>query len=98
MVAVCSRLTLVLVALYAMRVAIMVPLYLAGNIAALGVAKIVLGWPLWIAAVAVMGLLLVRGSRPRRSTRRPVADLTRRRRRALGPGSRRADALAGRRG
>ena len=63
-VRVCSRLTLVLVGLYAIRVAIMGPLYLAGNIAALTVAKVVLGWPLWAGAVVVMGLLLVRGRTP----------------------------------
>lgn len=63
-VRVCSRLTLVLVALYAIRVAIMGPLYLADNVAALTVCKVVLGWPLWAAAVAVMGLMLVRGHTP----------------------------------
>ena len=64
MVRVCSRLTWVLVAMYAVRLSIQVPLYLAAQVEALGVAKIVLGWPLWIAGVAVMGWLLVRGSTP----------------------------------
>lgn len=64
MVRVCSRLTWVLVALYAVRLSIQVPLYLAAQVEALGVAKIVLGWPLWIAGVAVMGWLLMRGSTP----------------------------------
>lgn len=64
MVRVCSRLTWVLVALYVVRLAIQVPLYLAGQVAALGVAKIVLGWPLWVAGVAAMGWLLVRGRTP----------------------------------
>lgn len=64
MVRVCSRLTWVLVALYAVRLSIQVPLYLAAQVEALGVAKIVLGWPLWIGGVAVMGWLLVRGSTP----------------------------------
>ena len=62
--AVCTRLTWVLVALYAIRLGIMVPLYLASNVAALGVAKIVLGWPLYIAAVLAMGWLLMRGRTP----------------------------------
>lgn len=62
--AVCTRLTWVLVALYAIRLGIMVPLYLASNVAALGVAKIVLGWPLYIAAVVAMGWLLMRGRTP----------------------------------
>jgi hypothetical protein len=62
LVRVCSRLTLVLVGLYAVRVAIMLPLYFAGQVALLGVSKIVLGWPAYLAAVAVMGLILVRGN------------------------------------
>ncbi|KRE40231.1 DUF3159 domain-containing protein [Knoellia sp. Soil729] len=64
MVRVCSRLTWVLVALYVVRLSIQVPLYLAGQVAALGAAKIVLGWPLWIGGVAVMGWLLMRGNTP----------------------------------
>ncbi len=63
-VRVCQRLTLVLVATFATRLAVMVPLYLAGQVAWLGVAKVVLGWPLWLGAVAVMGLMLVRGHTP----------------------------------
>lgn len=64
MVRVCSRLTWVLVALYVIRLSIQIPLYLAGQVEALGVAKIVLGWPLWIGGVAVMGWLLMRGNTP----------------------------------
>ena len=64
LVRVCQRLTLVLVGLYAVRVALMLPMYLAGEVALLGVAKVVLGWPLWLAAVAVMGWMLVRGRTP----------------------------------
>ncbi|EAP98865.1 hypothetical protein JNB_01815 [Janibacter sp. HTCC2649] len=64
MVRVCSRLTWVLVALYVVRLSIQVPLYLAAQVEALGVAKIVLGWPLWLGGVAVMGWLLVRGNTP----------------------------------
>lgn len=63
-VAVCQRLTWVLVGLYAVRLAIMVPLYLAGHVAALGAAKIALGWPLWLAALSIMATLLVRGETP----------------------------------
>lgn len=70
MVAVCTRLTLVVVVLYVVRVAVMLPLYLAKDIALLGVAKIVLGWPAWLAAVAVMGWMLARGRTP---TTRTVA-------------------------
>lgn len=74
MVRVCSRLSWVLVALYAVRLSIQVPLYLAGQVAGLGVAKIVLGWPLWIAGVAVMGWLLMRGSTPQEIDPDLVAD------------------------
>ena len=64
LVRVCSRLTMVLVALYAVRLAVMLPLYLAGQVAWLGVATVVLGWPLWLGAVAVMGAMLLRGRTP----------------------------------
>jgi len=64
MVRVATRLTFVIVALYIVRLGIMVPLYLAGNVAALGVARVVLGWPAWVAALAVMGALLARGRTP----------------------------------
>lgn len=60
----CQRLTLVLVGLYAVRLAIMLPLYWAGQVAALSVAKIVLSWPLYLLGVAVMGYILVRGHTP----------------------------------
>ncbi|GAB3084073.1 DUF3159 domain-containing protein [Pedococcus soli] len=64
LVRVCQRLTMVLVVMYAVRVAIMLPLYFAGEVAWLGVAKVALGWPLWLAGLAVMGLMLVRGQTP----------------------------------
>lgn len=63
-VKVCSRLTLVLVAVYAIRVAIMGPLYLTDNVAGLTISKVVLGWPLWAGAVAVMGAMLLKGHTP----------------------------------
>ena len=64
LVRVCQRLTLVLVAMFVIRLVIMVPLYLASEVALLGVAKVVLGWPLWLAGIGVMGLLLVKGHTP----------------------------------
>jgi Protein of unknown function (DUF3159) len=73
LVTVCQRLTMVLVVLYAVRVVVMLPLYLAGKAAVtsndllvtlLGVAKITLGWPAYLCAVAVMGMMLVRGRTP----------------------------------
>jgi len=42
----------------------MVPLYLGGQVAALGVAKILLGWPAYLLAVVVMGVVLLRGHTP----------------------------------
>ncbi len=63
-VAVCSRLTLVLAAVYVIRVGIMGPLYLMDNVAGLTVTKVVLGWPLWAGAVAVMGAMLLKGHTP----------------------------------
>ncbi|MEP7034241.1 MAG: DUF3159 domain-containing protein [Dermatophilaceae bacterium] len=64
LVAVCQRLTMVLVVLYAVRVVVMYPLYLAGQVTLLGVTKIALGWPAYLCALAVMGMLLVRGKTP----------------------------------
>ncbi|MFB9732759.1 MULTISPECIES: DUF3159 domain-containing protein [Ornithinimicrobium] len=64
LVRVASRLTWVLVALFALRVAVMLPLYLAGEVALLGVAKIGLGWPAYLLAVVVMGWLLATGRTP----------------------------------
>ncbi|MFQ6170618.1 DUF3159 domain-containing protein [Oryzobacter sp. R7] len=74
MVRVCSRLTWVLCATYAIRIAVMVPLYLSAEVAWLGAAKIALGWPLWVAAVAVMGWLLVAGHTPLEPGRGPGAE------------------------
>jgi hypothetical protein len=62
----CSRLTWVLVVPCAVRVAVQYPLYLAGEVGWLGVSKIVLGWPLQVAALAVMVYLLARGRTPLR--------------------------------
>lgn len=60
----CQRLTWILVGLYAVRIGVMLPLYLADRVGALSVAKIVLSWPLYALAVAGMGLILVRGRTP----------------------------------
>ncbi|HET7388096.1 MAG TPA: DUF3159 domain-containing protein [Nocardioidaceae bacterium] len=70
----CRNLTWLLVAPCVVRVAVELPMYAAGRaadgsaadgwIAALGVAKIVLGWPLQIAALAAMAWLLARNHTP----------------------------------
>lgn len=62
-----SRLTLVLAVPYVLRFVVQLPLFLAGQVVWLGVAKVVLGWPLLLAALALIGLMLSRG-------RTPIAD------------------------
>jgi len=71
LVAVCQRLTMVLVVLYVVRVVVMYPLYLAEQVSLLGVAKIALGWPAYLVALAVMGMILVRGQTPLAPARVP---------------------------
>lgn len=73
LVSVCQKLTMVLVLLYAVRVVVMVPLYLAGQVTLLGVAKIALGWPAYLCAVAIMGMMLVRGRTPLTPAEPPAA-------------------------
>ena len=71
----CSNLTWVLVVPCVLRVAVQAPIYLAGRAAddadpfvtALGVAKVVMGWPLQVAALAAMVWLLARNRTPRES-------------------------------
>lgn len=69
----CSRLTWVLVAPCVIRVAIQAPLWIAGSsgaldpdtmVAALGISKVVLGWPLQLAALGSMVWLLSRNRTP----------------------------------
>ncbi|SDH34567.1 DUF3159 domain-containing protein [Nonomuraea jiangxiensis] len=64
----CSRLTWLLMLPCAVRVAVQGPVYLFGGgdeaVAALGFAKIVMGWPLQVAALAAMLWLLGRGRTP----------------------------------
>jgi hypothetical protein len=63
-VRVASRVGWVIVVLDVIRLAVMVPLYLGGQVAALGVAKIALGWPAYLLAVVVIGFLLLKGNTP----------------------------------
>jgi hypothetical protein len=69
----CSNLSWLLAAPCVLRVAVQLPLYLAGRngtydpdaaVAALGIAKIVLGWPLQLAALSGMVWLLARNHTP----------------------------------
>lgn len=72
----CSRLTWVLVAPCILRVAVQGPIWLAGvteamqptaAVAALGISKLAMGWPLQLAALAGMVWLLSRNATPVRS-------------------------------
>jgi len=69
----CSRLTWLLVLPCVIRVVVQAPIYLAGKngwwdqdsaVAALGVAKLAMGWPLQLAALAAMVWLLSRNKTP----------------------------------
>lgn len=60
----CSRLTWLFVLPCVLRVAVQLPLYLAGQVGWLGASKVVLGWPLQIAALAAMAWVLARGRTP----------------------------------
>jgi hypothetical protein len=69
----CSRLTWLLVLPCLVRVAVQAPVYLAGRngwwdqdsaVATLGVAKLAMGWPLQVAALAAMVWLLSRNRTP----------------------------------
>lgn len=68
----CRNLTLMLALPCVVRVAVQLPIYLAGKaaedagpmVAALGVSKIAMGWPLQIAALAGMAWLLGRNHTP----------------------------------
>jgi hypothetical protein len=59
-----TKLTAVLAVPYITRFVIQLPLFLAGHVVLLGVAKVVLGWPLLLAALFVIGLLLSKGRTP----------------------------------
>ena len=59
-----AKLTLVLLVPMIVRVAVQLPLYLAGEVGWLGVSRIVLGWPLSLAAFAVGAGILARGNTP----------------------------------
>jgi Protein of unknown function (DUF3159) len=77
----CSRLTWVLVAPCLVRVAIQAPLWLAGFaeamdvdavIATLGISKVLLGWPLQLAALGTMVWMLSGNRTPIQSTQDPA--------------------------
>jgi hypothetical protein len=63
-VSLCAKLTWLLVLPCALRVAVQYPLWAAGAVGWLGAAKLVLGWPLQVAALASMVWLLARNHTP----------------------------------
>ena len=60
----CGLLTWILAVPCAIRVAVQYPLWAAGEAAVLGFAKIALGWPLQVGALAVMVWVLARNHTP----------------------------------
>ena len=79
-----KRLTWMLVLPCAIRVAVQAPLYLAGKaavdagvmVAALGVSKIAMGWPLQLLALAAMVWMLARGRTPRTAVAEPQGSVS----------------------
>jgi hypothetical protein len=59
-----TKLTAVLAIPYVTRFVIQLPLFLTGQVVLLGISKVILGWPLLIAALFVIGLLLSKGRTP----------------------------------
>lgn len=59
-----SKLTAVLAVPYVLRFVIQFPIYLTDQVVVLGVAKVVLGWPLLVLALVVIGVLLSKGRTP----------------------------------
>ncbi len=60
----CTQMTWLFVAPCVLRVVVQYPLYLADQIALLGTAKIVMGWPLQVASLLAMGWMLSRNKTP----------------------------------
>lgn len=61
-----NRLTVIAVAPMVLRLLVQVPLYLSGAVGWLGLARIVLGWPLHLATLAACAAVLTRGRTPLR--------------------------------
>lgn len=70
----CSRLTWLLVLPCLLRVVVQYPLYLSGSVGWLGASKVLLGWPLQIAAFAAMAWLLARGRTPHAAAAAETGD------------------------
>lgn len=64
LVRLCTRLTWLLALPCILRVVVQYPLYAADEVALLGTAKVVMGWPLQVAALLAMAWVLRRDSTP----------------------------------
>ncbi len=64
LVSLCSKLTLVLAAPCVVRVIVQYPLWASGHAGWLGIAKLAMGWPLQLAALATMAWMLGRNHTP----------------------------------
>jgi len=64
LVRLCSRLTWLLAAPCVLRVLVQYPLYRADEVGLLGTSKVVMGWPLQVAALLAMAWVLSRNSTP----------------------------------
>ncbi|MEV4259075.1 DUF3159 domain-containing protein [Spirillospora sp. NPDC049652] len=71
MVRVCTRLSWLLLLPGVLKLAVQIPLYLAGQVVALGIAKVVLGWPTYVAALGLALLMLMRTSTPLQKSATP---------------------------
>lgn len=74
LVKLCSRLTWLLAVPCILRVLVQYPLWAADRVALLGTAKIAMGWPLQVAALAAMVWVLSRDSIPLESPPQEEAD------------------------
>jgi uncharacterized protein DUF3159 len=63
-VKVCIRISWILLIPGVLKLAVQIPLYLADEVFWLGVTKVALGWPVYLAALAAAAWLLMRGSTP----------------------------------
>ncbi|HEX6468906.1 MAG TPA: DUF3159 domain-containing protein [Streptosporangiaceae bacterium] len=64
MVKVCARLSWLLLLPGVIKLAVQIPLYLSAQVAWLGVSKVALGWPVYLGALGLAAVVLMRGNTP----------------------------------
>jgi hypothetical protein len=57
----CTKVSWIMVLPGLIKLTVQIPLYLAGQVFWLGIAKVALGWPVYLAALATVGWVLARG-------------------------------------